>query len=667
MGRKTTVKRRQASLVVTAAAAALLFACTDRGTAAPETGILLEVTLADDAASQALDGKIDRLEFWVAYEAPNQPGDYVLIAAQPEPVRDVSGRSLLSDPWKELLVPKQGSGAKIQVLVAAGKADGTLVALGKLKDPDYQEFLAGKIASRKVLLHAQSPDNPPFTVTDTGCVLLSDTAEVLFQSPSDYDCDGYKSKDVGGNDCDDKDPAVHPGAPEDCGNGIDDDCNGKTDMDDNSDADHDGYSKCAGDCDDGDPNINPGAQEECDGKDTNCNGLCDDIDVDGDGWNVCGTWRGPSWDRTVCGTVEEKDKDCADNDLTVHPRAPEVCDGKDNDCNHITDDADADDDGFNDCTNDCDAGDPDVHPGADEICDGKDNDCDGWCDFSTNMVSELPWDRDGDSWTSCGSLISQAPNCSDETDCNEDAHWIHPGAPEICDGYDTDCNPNTQFVSPENQDCFTDNVGHCFKGATSCDDSNPDDPWPCLLQTPGTSDPVPDRICEAYQDCYDQYKDDPASSPAPAACLADRFQWRPPVTCQVTYREDPSEGELCGDPPYDELPRCDTCASCPWTLFVVPGSGWNVYLATLDWDNGGTVSNRGNNFDPCSHTGSPSLYLVADPPGNWGSTSSVHVYLIRETDRQTRPTIIDTTIRMDGPQNMCGPATFSSDGMACDF
>ncbi len=87
----------------------------------------------------------------------------------------------------------------------------------------------------------------------------------------DNDEDGYFE----GDDCDDDDPDVYPGATETCGDGVDQDCSGADLPCDDVDNDEDGYFE-DDDCDDDDPDVYPGATEICDNKDNDCDGNVDE-------------------------------------------------------------------------------------------------------------------------------------------------------------------------------------------------------------------------------------------------------------------------------------------------------------------------------------------------------------------------------------------------------
>jgi len=122
-----------------------------------------------------------------------------------------------------------------------------------------------------------------------------------------------------GDDCDDEDATIYPGAEEVPYDGIDQDCSG----DDVTDVDGDGHEGGTGaDCDDNDAAIHPEATDvPYDGIDQDCSGE-DLLDADGDGHD----------------SADHGGDDCDDTNATTYPGAPDwMNDSINNDCEGLAD------------------------------------------------------------------------------------------------------------------------------------------------------------------------------------------------------------------------------------------------------------------------------------------------------------------------------------------
>jgi hypothetical protein len=323
----------------------------------------------------------------------------------------------------------------------------------------------------------------------------------------DVDGDGYYAFE----DCNDNDPAIHPGATELC-DGIDSDCDGLAD--DNAlllsffaDTDGDGYGNAAiridtctlsapagfvtnnQDCDDARANVYPGAPELCDQIDNNCDGATDEgfelfayfPDADGDGYGVDLDTLRTCAEQAPAGYAAQAG-DCNDQNAAVYPGAAEICDHLDNNCNGNIDDGlplftyyqDNDGDfygtnaafvqtcsnqipnGYTGILGDCDDNDFNIFPAATEKCDGIDNNCNGSIDENLPQFVYYP-DGDGDGYgTEAGALStcqSTAPGgfVLNSLDCNDAQATVYPGADEVNDGLDNDCDGLVDETSATNE------------------------------------------------------------------------------------------------------------------------------------------------------------------------------------------------------------------------
>jgi len=196
-----------------------------------------------------------------------------------------------------------------------------------------------------------------------------------------YGCNppaGYVRSSFWG-DCDDNDPALNL-----------------------DDLDGDGYSTCNGDCDDNDPAVPSSFY----------------LDADNDGF---GSAADVQFACAAPPGYVTNDQDCDDTNPNIYPGTTEICNGMDDNCDGNVDEGftdDADSDGILDCI-DCAPNDP---------------------NFPIHFYADADGDGFGDPYSSVLACTAPVGYVTDHTDCNDVASAFHPGATEICNGFDDDCN-----------------------------------------------------------------------------------------------------------------------------------------------------------------------------------------------------------------------------------
>ena len=423
---------------------------------------------------------------------------------------------------------------------------------------------------------------------------------------------------AGEPDCDDLDPDTRPGAEETPADGVDEDCDGQEDCWEDADLDGfggptvlpssdlscttAGHSPLRTDCDDLSAEIWPGAPELCGPTDRDCDGAIGDLDPDAGDASL---WQrdldedgfgDAAVKQTAClrptGWTSD-DRDCNDDDPSVNPDAIERCNGRDDDCDDLSDDDD-----------------PSVVDAQTHYLDA-DGDGYGTSDSQTTCLTVSPWDADTAS------------------DCDDTLPWVSPADTEIVgNSIDEDCDGEAL--------CWADLDGDGAAGTTTVVATT----WDCSAMGEGAfpddcddDDPDVQRFV-FFPDLDGDGHGDPAG-PSFAACTAPLHHVQNDTDCDdLRFWVHPDAVELPSDGLDGDCDGNETCLldadQDGWAGTVsvetpdLNCSGDGLAVAAGDCDDGdpgvspGAFEAIGDGIDgDCD--GTELCFLDADGDG-WGST-----------------------------------------------
>ncbi len=152
---------------------------------------------------------------------------------------------------------------------------------------------------------------------------------------------------------------------------------------------------------------------------------------------------------------------------------------------------------------DCDDTNPKVFPGNQEVCNSIDDNCDSQIDEGVKGTYFRDFDGDGfgNPSASISSCSKPADYVIDNADCDDLKVNVHPGAQELCDGKDNDCDGLTDGQEGLTRQCGTSDLAACTFGTETCNDAGS---WVgCTAVMP--QEDIPDNGIDENCDGVDQH------------------------------------------------------------------------------------------------------------------------------------------------------------------